>query len=102
MTQRERQEPKSCPECREFTGMGKKLKMMQGKDTGGQRSRKSDSEKQKGPPPYRHWQTLGRSSATSFLTTNLYAHFVCSVCACVCRAIKKEDRRPNKSMFTDS
>lgn len=55
MTQRERQEPKSCPECREFTGMGKKLKTMQGKDTGGQRSRKSGSEKQKEPPPYRQW-----------------------------------------------
>lgn len=38
-----------------------------------------------------------------FLTMNLYVHSVrVRVCACVCRAIKIENRRPNKSMFTES
>lgn len=43
MTQSERQEPKSRPECREFTGMGKKMyeKKMYEKDAGGPASKTS-------------------------------------------------------------
>lgn len=77
MTQRERQEPKSCPECREFTGMGKKTKGDGGKGRWKTDKPQIDSEKQKEPRPYRQWRILGRWSAPSLLTVNFYAHFVC-------------------------
>lgn len=40
VAQRTRQGPKSHPECREFTEMGKKMNKMYEKDTGGQASNK--------------------------------------------------------------
>lgn len=75
-TRRERQEPKSCPEWREFTGMGRKMKTTSEKETGGQtpatnltlKSRMSRLRTDNG-------NYLDDTLPLCVLTMNLYARF---------------------------
>lgn len=88
ITEREKQEPKSCPECREFTGMRKDADNVQNRQWMGQPPSPPllySLWTRKPPLPNRQWQALRQYWPPHFwLTVNLRDHSACvweHVCA---------------------
>ena len=100
VTQRERQEPRSRPECGEFTGMGKKMNKMYENDTRGQASNKFPTLKNRTSLLCTdNGKYLDNTRPPPFLTVNLAVHFLC-VCVHVhAEQLKRKTEQINVYRF---